>query len=524
MKNFSSDTSTTFPGPFAGSGIALRNICLSARALLVFVVMLVIFMVAARPINDPDFWWHLRTGQYIVETGSIPHTDIFSVAFHGKEWVTHEWLSEALMYLIYRAGGYGGLVVFFALLITAAMWIVYRRAAEGVGHPYVVGFALVLGALTASPTWGVRPQMFSFLFASIYVAMLGDYARGRSDNFVWWLVPLMIVWANMHAGFALGLALIALTIGGIVLNAWLVREEEEGEGSEPRADVWRRVRKLGLVFLASASAVSLNPNGLRMYSYPFETLTSKAMMKYIEEWFSPDFHELMFLPLATLLFTTFCALALSKKRARPGELLMLAATGYAALRSGRNVPFFALVAMPLLARHGWDWATGQRWGRWLTAPEKRETGRDAAIKLVLNVVLLVVLPLAVCFVKVGKVVANQASDEAKNFPAAVADFIREQKPPQPIYNEYGWGGYLIWNFYPDYRVYIDGRADVYGDAFMEEFMHTHDGAAKWREPLERHGVRTVVVVPDAPLASLLRQESNWRKAFENEQAVVFIRE
>ncbi|MCA1594175.1 MAG: hypothetical protein LC754_16425 [Acidobacteria bacterium] len=522
MKIFSYDAGPAFVNTYWQSHVSLRDVTLSARRLLAFILMLVIFMVAARPIGDPDFWWHLRTGQYIWETRTIPHADIFSTVFYGREWVAHEWLSETLMYGLYRVGGYVGLVVFFALLITAAMWIVYRRCAERAGHVYVVGFALVLGALAASPTWGVRPQMFSFLFASIFVAVLDDYARGKHGNFVWWLVPLTVLWVNMHAGFALGLALIGLALAGMLLNVWLT-PAEEGDG-QPRASVWPRVRQLALVFGACVAAVPLNPNGLRLYSYPFETLTSRAMMKFIEEWFSPDFHELMFLPLAALIFATFTALAVSKERARPGELLLLTALGFAALRSGRNAPFFALVAMPLLAGHGWNWLAAQSWGRWLAEPEKRETGRQATLKVALNVVLLIVIPLAICFVKVGKVVANRAGDEAKNFPVAAADFMRTQKPPSPIYNEYGWGGYLIWNFYPDYRVYIDGRADVYGDAFMEEFMATHDGATKWREPLERYGVRTVIVAPNAPLASLLRQEDGWRKAFEDAQAVIFIRE
>ncbi len=522
MKNFSYNASAPFAETFAQRGTAVKDVYLSARRLLVFVFMLVIFMLAARPIADPDFWWHLRTGQYMWETQTIPHTDIFSSVFYGREWVAHEWLSETLMYGLFRTGGYGGLVVCFALLISAAMWIVYRRCAGRAGHPYIVGFALILGALAASPTWGVRPQMFSFLFASVFIAVLDDYVRGKSGNLVWWVVPLTILWVNMHAGFALGLVLIVLAIVGIMLDAWLTNHEEAS--GQSRATVWRRVGRLSLVFGVCVLAVSLNPNGVRLYSYPFETLTSHAMMKYIEEWFSPDFHELMFLPLAVLIFATFCALALSKERARPSELLLLAATGYAALRSGRNAPFFALVAMPLLAAHGWHWMTAQSWGRWLTAPEKREEGRQAALKFVLNVALLIAIPLAICFVKVGRVVANQAQDEAKNFPVAAAGFIRTQKPPPPIFNEYGWGGYLIWNFYPDYRVYIDGRADVYGDTFMEEFLKSHSGDAKWREPLERYGVRTVIVNPNMPLASLLRQEGNWRKAFEDEQAAIFIRD
>ena len=525
--------------------------------------MAVVFVLAVRPVTDPDFWWHLRTGKFIVETRGVPHADIFSSTFAGREWVAHEWLSEVLMYAVRQAFGYAGLVVFFALVIAAAMWVAYRRCAEKTGHVYVAGFALLLGALAASPTWGVRPQMFSFLFASVFFAILEAYARGANARRVWWLIPLTILWVNMHAGFALGLALIALTIAGVALDAWLAEEKREALTEEMRGvssdetnevstdDVrgttldekraatleekrgralWRRVRPLAFVFAACVAAVALNPNGVRLYAYPFETLTSRAMMKYINEWFSPDFHELMFLPLAVLLFATFAVVALSRERVRPSSVLMVAATGYAALRSGRNVPFYALAAMPMLAEHGWRWLTRQSWGAWLKRPEEvslkrsEETGAGLLMKATLNLVVFVALPLALVAVRVGQVASRRESDEARNFPVAAVEFMRAKRLPQPVFNEYGWGGYMIWRLTPDYRVYIDGRADVYGDAFIEEFLKTHDGVGAWRAPLEREGVRTVLVSPNAPLASLLREDAGWRKAFEDGQAVIFVKD
>jgi hypothetical protein len=487
----------------------------SSRGLLVIVFMAVIFTGAAQPITDPDFWWHLKTGQYIVETRSIPHTDIFSTLRFGSEWVTHEWLSEVFMYSVFRALGYGGLIVIFSILVTAAFWIVYQRCRKRGVHPYVAGFALLLGAAATMPTWGVRPQMFSLLFASIFISFLDRYSRREAMPSIWWLAPLMILWVNLHAGFALGLALIVLTIAGLLLDWLLLRKDSF-------ADIWRRAQPLCWLLIICVAAICLNPNGARMYSYPFETLTSHAMMQYIQEWRSPDFHNPLFQALALLLLATFSALALSNKRARPGELLMVAATAWATLRSGRNVAFFALVATPLLAEHSWTFITSHRWGQWLDASEKRKPDERSALKLILNVLLLA-LVLAVVAFGVGRAVKEQPVIEAQEFPAAAVDFISNQKPPQPIFNEYVWGGYLIWKLYPDYRVYIDGRADVYGDGLIKEFLAVNDGKPAWREPLDIHGIRTVLVKPDVALASLLRQDSNWQNVFEDKQAVIFVR-
>ena len=487
----------------------------STRPLLVIVFMAVIFILAAQPITDPDFWWHLKTGQYIVETRTIPHTDIFSTLRFGSEWVTHEWLSEVFIYGVFRLQGFGGLIVVFSILITAAFWVVYLRCRKRGVHSYVAGFAVLLGAATTMPTWGVRPQMFSLLFASLFICILDRYAHHEETPSIWWLVPLIILWVNLHAGFALGLVLIVLTISGLLLD-WLLLRTYSFE------DVWRRTRRLGWLLIVCIAAVWLNPNGVRIYSYPFETLSSHAMMQFIQEWRSPDFHNPLFQALALLLLLTFSALALSNKRPRPGDLLILAATAWATLRSARNVAFFALVATPLLAEHSWTFITSHRWDRWFGPSEKREPEVKSAPKLIVNLLLFVLVLTIIAFI-VRRASERQAATEASEFPLAAVDFIRDQKPPQPIFNEYVWGGYLIWRLYPDCRVYIDGRADVYGDELMKEFLAVNDGKPAWREPLDNHGIRTALVRREAALASLLSQDNRWEKVFEDQQAVIFVR-
>ena len=260
-----------------------------------------------------------------------------------------------------------------------------------------------------------------------------------------------------------------------------------------------------------------------MYSYPFETLTSRAMMQYIQEWKSPNFHEPMFQALALLFLVTLASLALSQKRVRPGELVVLLVMALATLRSSRNVPFFALVAIPLVAEHLWSWVVSQPWGLRFTTAEKREFGRASLVKLVLNITILLLTPLTVIGVRLGNSVSNQPITEAETYPVAAADFMAKKQLPQPIYNEYVWGGYLIWRLYPDYRVCMDGRADVYGDDLIEEFLAVHDGEPKWRDYLNKHDVRTVLVKPDVPLASLLRDDAGWQNVFEDHGSVIFVR-
>lgn len=473
---------------------------LSFRSVFPLTFFLLVFAVAVKQsaFIDPDLWWHLQTGQNIVLSKTIPHTDIYSFTKAGSEWITHEWLSEVLIYGIYRISGWGGLLFIFSGLITAALYIVYYRSE---GKPYIAAAVTLLAAASSAPLFGIRPQMITLLLASIYIAALSGYVRDSQRQSLWWLVPLMFLWVNLHAGYALGLALIGLYLISVILDK-----------------KWHLIRPLAVLFLACAVVVPLNPNGFRMFSYPFETLMSPTMAAFIDEWQSPDFHKLMFLPLALFLLLLLTTMALSPRRARAGELFLLFVTGFGALRSVRHIPIFALIAAPILARDLLALLQERGWEMRLMG---RETpgGRFALV----FTLLLFIAPAAVAVLKVQHFTAHQVEYEAKNYPRAAVNFLSEKRLPGPIYNRYGWGGYLIRRLHPEYQVYIDGRADVYGDALMLEAMRSYDGHTQWREPLERHSIKTVLISPQAPLASLLRNDRAWEKAYEDAQAVIFTR-
>lgn len=474
---------------------------LTFRRVFPIVLLAMVFVLAVRQSVsiDPDLWWHLKAGQQIIDTRSIPHTDDYSFTKQGSEWVAHEWLSEVLMEGIYRLSGLVGLVTIFSLIIVIALWLTYRRCE---GRPYAAGIAILLAAAASSPLFGIRPQMLTLLLASIYIVLLERFDPKEGSRRLWWLVPLMLLWVNLHAGFALGLALIGL---------YIVRAVLDGE--------WSYVRPLLIILIICTAVVPLNPNGFRMFSYPYETLTSESMAAFIQEWHSPNFHQTTYLPLAILLLSTFAAMAFSPVRARLGEIFLVLITAFGALRSARHIPIFALFAAPVLAKHLWAIAKDRGWDTSLMGPETRPTG----IKLLINIVLLLA-PLALGVSRIWHFASNQRSYEKLRNPVAAVEFFKSQRLPGPIYNRYGWGGYLIYHLYPDYRVYIDGRADVYGDAFFAEAMRTYDGAADWSSSLDRHGIKTVFISPDAPLASLLKNDQGrWKVVYENEDAIIFSR-
>src|SRR5580700_4357397 len=170
--------------------------------------------MAARSVTDPDVGWHLRSGQLIVQTHRVFHTDPYSFTRFGQTWVDHEWLSQVLMFSLYRLAGWGGLIAGFGAVIAAAFMVVFLRCP---GRPYVAGALVLLGAFASAPSWGVRPQMLTLLLASVLLLILErSYQRPK---LLWWTPVLMLLWVNLHAGFALGIVLMVLFLVGDALDA-----------------------------------------------------------------------------------------------------------------------------------------------------------------------------------------------------------------------------------------------------------------------------------------------------------------
>lgn len=175
---------------------------LTPGRLFILILFIAIFTLSVREITDNDFWWHLRTGQLIIETKTIPKVDPFSYTNTGKEWITHEWLTEIFIYLLYRLGGLNVLILVFSSIITISFWLVFLRCH---GKPYLAGFVLFLGVIATAPTWGVRPQIISLLFASLYLFLLDKYFNGKKLKYLIPIPLIMILWVNMHASYALGI-------------------------------------------------------------------------------------------------------------------------------------------------------------------------------------------------------------------------------------------------------------------------------------------------------------------------------
>jgi hypothetical protein len=467
---------------------------LDTRRVFLTVIVLGLFGMAVRNVLDPDVWWHLKTGEYIVAHKTVPHGDPFSYTRAGQPWVAHEWLSELFMYGLYRAAGWRCLSVVFALILCVSFLILYLRCPR---NTYLSGAIVVWGAWAATPVWGVRPQVLSLLLTSLWLLILER--SERKPRLLWWTLPLMLLWVNLHAGFALGAALLALFFAGEFLEHTL--------SPQPAATYSSRLRPLALAFFLNVLLIPLNPNGARMYAYPIQTLRSHAMQSYISEWSSPNFHSVDYWPFLLLLLAVVARLAWSRTQVRPRDMLLLVVSTFAALSSIRLIPLFVLIAAPQLAKGAKAWLRDRP-----ASPAKQH--------LAFNAIILVAVAGFVA-VHIALVFRQQTQAEAEHFPAGAAVFLAVHPPDQPIFNHYDWGGYLIWKLYPRTRVFIDGRADLYGDAIFQEFMQTYLLTKDWQRTLTRRQIGAVIVPRDSALASGLRNHPDWAVQYEDPQAVVF---
>lgn len=462
------------------------------RLLTALTFLLTAFLLSRTPI-DADLWWHLRAGQEMWAQKSILLTDIFSYTRAGAPWVNAFWLSELLLYGLYSLGRYFALAAFVALLGALTFHLVSKNLK---GNPFVDSFLLLLAVVTAAPIWGPRPQILSFFL----VALL-DWWLLRSPRRQWMLVPFFALWANLHGGWIWGFLLLAAHIAGLFVQSLFQPEE--------RTPLQRQALHLLGWTVLSALAVSLNPNGLALWRLPFQQVNVSLQ---IQEWLSPDFHRVDFHPLLWMLFLLMLAAPFAKKPLNWPQLFKVLGFAYLTFVAQRNIALFAITAAPLLSE--WIQAFIESLPRRESRPAQ---DLDPRLTSILNGVLIVVLSLAV----LGNLfLISQPERVDENYPVAAVRWMQVHQPEGRLFNSYNWGGYLLWTL-PETPVFIDGRADLYGDDILNQW-HAVVNADKDALPLlDQWDVKVVLLEPDWPIIEVLKS-NGWKVEFEDEQAVILI--
>jgi hypothetical protein len=502
---------------------------LTARQLLVAVLLVAIFAMAVRLPADTDTWWHLKSGQLMWETGQILRTDPFSHTVASQPWIDHGWLVQVLLWPIYQASGLGGLALLLAAIVTATFALVYRQCD---GRPFVAAFVVLLAAVASSVIWSIRPQIVSFLLAAVVAYLLDRYKRSGNARWLWALPALVALWVNCHGGYVIAFILMGCYLLGEGLNGLTnpslppALPQREKVGARGKG---ARLAPLALAALASVPAVLLNPNTVKMLPYAFQTVSIGQLQDFIQEWAAPNFHNLQFHPFIWLLLLTLAAMGLSRQRAEWTDLALVGTFGYMGLLAVRNVALFALVAAPVLSRHAVaalnELALAPRLS-WLGSLTHTLPSRPPRHLALLNVALLA-LVLAGAGTKVGLDLVR-VSDPAvwgQGLPLEATAYLAEHELPGQMYNSYNWGGYLIWSLYPDKPVFVDGRTDLYAlnSRVLDDYVTVHWVQPGWQGVLDRYGIGYVVTEQAGLLDGMLAENSAWRSVYEDRAASIYVR-
>ncbi len=445
-----------------------------------------------------DVYWHLKAGEWIVNHRSFPDYDPFSYTATKKR-IFQEWVFQVFAWLISR--------ISFALLtwlcfgmVAGALILTFHTARHRASTEAAFLIAILVAGVCADMV-DVRPNVAGVLAFAILVWGIEKGDRS-GKGFPYWLPVLFLAWANLHGSFSAGLLLLGVECAA----SFYVAFREKIGYSLP-------LRNLA-VALGCGVAVLVNPNGLKLYGYPFKTLSHGGMTSVISEWMPPDFRSLFGVFLCALIILLILSVSYSKERLKPRTMAMIVVFLSASLMAKRIGPLFAIAVAPALASQMTpllDNLVRKRWRKW-------------AIGLFIIASVVCGVAYRISDINGKDVFTYVTSSDV--FPAAACDFILKEMPQGPMFNELNYGSYLIWRLWPKYKVFIDNRDDIFYDGAFEDFMITAmaGGNSAWRKIFEKYGVNLVIIMPDTLLADVLTEAPDWQCIYRDDKAIIFTRQ
>jgi len=478
----------------------LAAVLADPRRVLLVAAVLVGFAACVDVLHDPDLWWHLRLGRWILDHSQVPHAEVFSFTARGNHMVAHEWGSEILFNALSGLGGLLLVAVVMGLVAWSGLVALGLRArARGAG-PVTVAVALLLGARAMEPVLGTRPQVITVALVC-WTLLLAERHLVHDGRLIWVLPPIGLLWANLHGAVVLGLAALAAVAGLEAVRRLLPRLAGPGAVAP-----WRRIGSLGLATALMAAVGCLNPNGPGLYRYVIETSGSERA-KPITEWHAPDFHDPSNVGLLILL-VSFPLLVALGGRLNLRDLVMSLGGFAAALLAVRNTSLAVALALPAWALM-LQQVVDRRRRRGVAAAGRRPAARTVQRPAVMFGGAIVALALAVD----GVVVARAAQDAsaggvASVYPACAAQTLRGA-PGVRIVASYYVSGYLIEQLWPEGRVFLYGESASLGQRVFDDYERILAGGPRALQELSSYGANAVLIGPGA-LHDALASSTDWR--------------
>ena len=481
-------------------------------ALLLAAVYAIPLLAAVRPVADPildpDVWWHLRVGQWICEHRAVPTTDPFSIHGAEKAWVAYSWLYEVLVYGLYEAFGLAGIVIYRAAMSLAVVAVLHRLIHRRVANFHVALGLTAIASLAMTPLFSERPWLFTLCFTTLTLDTVLTM-REQSSARAMWLLPLVFaLWANLHIQFVYGFLLLGLAC----VVPWLDAKVLHLPSARTRRLFWvsesRTIALTGLCFAATL----INPYHVRLYGVVWEYATQPGPFRCINELRALEFREMP--DWVVLLLGAAAVFVLGRqRRASSFDLLLLAGAGVLAFRARRDLWFLVVAAALILAKA----SAGSLRGRQLDPPSMRLrfSRRVAAAGILMAVTLGLAWQRDLSTENLRRTVARV-------FPVESAAIVAERGYIGPIFNDFNWGGFLIWSL-PQHPVVLDGRTNLHGDERMLRIGNTWAAGPGWRDDPDLLAANLVLADVGSPLGNVLAMDERFEFVHEDAVARLFVR-
>lgn len=457
---------------------------------------------------DGDTGWHIRTGEWILKQGSFVYRDLFSFTKPGEPWFAWEWLSDVLFALLHQAGGLQAVGLFGMVAGVAFCGLVFRHMLWQGANLWIALPLAFLSFGSATMHLLARPHLFTMVLLPA-AAWWIEADRRRPSRSIWLLVPLAVLWANLHGGWPALIVLLGLAAAGVAA--------EEAAGARR----WRLAARYAALTGLCLAASLINPYGWKLHAHILGYLQADHIRNMVGEFRAPSFRgePMLHYELALLAAVAVSGVMIARRQfVAPLWILFWA---HASLQSARHIPLFAGVALPFVA------AELQRvWNLWSSRAGKRSAPAvlgalaDEAAPQLRRMSALPVVLLALVALRVLPFAYFTDFPEAR-FPTGMVARHASLLAGARIYTQDQWADYLIYREWPKVRVFFDGRSDFYGGETATEYLQAMDGRPGWNKVLEKYRFDTVLVPPSAPLASLLKMSADWQLVDDDGQAVLF---
>jgi hypothetical protein len=498
----------------------LRALPASGLAIIAFFAV-ALLPRATWPLIDPDVWWHIRAGEEVLQTGRVPRVDSWSLTAFGQPWTSQDWLSNVLLALGHRLGDWGWTLLSLgaAAMVVAAFAVLWSavgvRQREAGWFGRVVWFSVAL--LLAGPVLGVRVQVIDLLLAAVVLWLLWRYLVDRRRRWPAFLPLVAVAWVNLHAGWVLLFLFGGAFIVGELADRAL-RRRLSPEPMQPRDLAW-----LAGCLVVSAAALALNPSGIDIYGYPAYTAGIGALADFVGEWQRASLDNLFgWLLLGFVLFGVITTIVLGRRTLRGADVLILLgvtamsviAIRFLLITGPIGAAIVAVHLPPALSRT----SVGRASSPLLARLARPRSGALATVNASIAVVLLFI-GIGLAFVRAMP--ASQHEEIAREFPVEAVHWLATHDAGSSIFNKYEWGGYLGLEL-PDQPIFIDGRADVYGDTVIREYVHAI-GVDNPAGVFNRYRIDHVLIPARTPLGDWLSHEKGWHPGYLDSHVAIWIR-